>query len=202
MILRCATSNPGKLREFRMAAEHWGFSGMDIEPLEDLKAIPPPDETGETFEANAEAKALYYSRFTPDPVFADDSGLAVDALNGEPGVYSARYAGEGATDAANNALVRERLRGHANRRGRFVCVAALAQQGRLLGVFRGEVEGLILDEERGANGFGYDPMFFYEPFNCTFAELPAGRKMDVSHRGAALRQLLASLTRRSPGDPS
>ncbi len=97
MILRCATSNPGKLREFRMAAAHWGFSDLHIEPLEDLNAIPPPDETGETFEANAEAKALYYSRFTPDPVFADDSGLAVDALNGEPGVYSARYAGEGAT---------------------------------------------------------------------------------------------------------
>ncbi len=79
---------------------------------------------------------------------------------------------------------------------------ALAQQGRLLGVFRGEVEGLILDEERGTSGFGYDPMFFYEPFNCTFAELPAGRKMDVSHRGAALRQLLAAIRRESPRDHS
>jgi XTP/dITP diphosphohydrolase len=190
MKLRCATSNPGKLREFRMAATHWGFSGVEIEPLDGLRDIPPPEENGVTFEENAAAKALYYSGFTADAVFADDSGLSVDALNGEPGVYSARYAGVDATDAANNALVRERLRDQPDRTGRFVCVIALARQGELLGLFRGEVEGTILDEERGPHGFGYDPMFFYPPFACTFGEVEASRKMAVSHRGQALRLML------------
>lgn len=196
MTLRCATSNPGKLREFRMSAAHWGFADVVIEPVENLKAIPAPEEHGATFEENAETKALYYSGFTDDPVFADDSGLAVDALNGEPGVYSARYAGGNATDAENNALVRARLRGHSDRTGRFVCVIAVARRGELLGAFRGEVEGLILDEERGANGFGYDPMFYYPPFGCTFGEVDAARKMDVSHRGQALRRMLEHLAGR------
>lgn len=190
MIIRCATSNPGKLGEFRRAAEHWGYEGIVIEPVDGLASIAPPEENGVTFEDNAAEKAAYYSRYSVDPVFADDSGLVVDALRGEPGVYSARYAGENATDAQNNALVLERLRGHASRTARFVCVIALARRGEVLGLFRGEVEGRILDEERGANGFGYDPMFFYPPFGCTFGEAPAEKKMDVSHRGTALRAML------------
>lgn len=193
MTLRCATSNPGKLRELRMAAGHFGFAEFTIEPLPALSALAPPPETAPTFEGNAEAKAVYYSLATEDPVFADDSGLVVDALDGAPGVYSARYAGEHATDAMNNELLLKRIRPHANRAARFVCVVALAQRGRLLGIFRGEVEGLILDDERGAGGFGYDPLFFYPPFGCTLAEVDADRKMNVSHRGKALLAMLTYL---------
>ncbi len=186
----CATGNPGKLREFHLAAE---VLGIDVEPLEGLKSIPAPEETGATFEENACLKAVYYSRFTTELLFADDSGLAVDALGGEPGVHSARYAGEQANDAANNALLLERLAGKPHRKARFVCVIALAQEGRILGTFRGEVEGEILTERRGTEGFGYDPLFFYPPFGCTFGEVEGPKKFDVSHRGKALRGLLEYL---------
>ncbi len=191
--IRCATSNPGKLREFRMAAEHLGFRDIGILPLDNLKSIAPPEEEGETFEENAIEKALYYSVFCEEPLFADDSGLEVDALGGEPGVYSARYAGPSATDKDNNRLLRERLKDKQDRTARFVCVIALAQQGKLLGTFRGAVEGRIIDEERGRQGFGYDPMFYYEPFGCTFGEAEADRKMGVSHRGEALLAMLKSI---------
>lgn len=191
--IRCATSNPGKLREFRMAAEHLGFLDIEILPLEGLKSIAPPEEEGETFEENAIEKALYYSVFCEEPLFADDSGLEVDALGGEPGVYSARYAGPSATDKDNNRLLRERLKDETDRTARFVCVIALAQRGKLLGTFRGTVEGRIIDEERGPQGFGYDPMFYYEPFGCTFGEAEADRKMGVSHRGEALLSMLKSI---------
>ena len=173
-----------------MAAEHLGFGDIEILPLEDLKSIAPPEEEGETFEENAIDKALYYSVFCEEPVFADDSGLQVDALGGEPGVYSARYAGPSATDKENNRLLRERVKDKADRTARFVCVIALAQRGKLLGTFRGAVEGRIIDEERGPQGFGYDPMFYYEPFGCTFGEAEADRKMGVSHRGEALLAML------------
>lgn len=189
MTLYCATTNPGKLREFRMLAGE----RLRIEPVPDLKQIPAPEETGTTFEANAVEKALYYSRHAPGPVFADDSGLEVDALDGAPGVYSARYAGEGATDAENNALLISRLQGVADRTARFVCVIALAESGRLLGTYRGAVEGRVVDEARGPNGFGYDPHFYYEPFGCTFGEADAERKWSVSHRGQALRAMLAGI---------
>jgi XTP/dITP diphosphohydrolase len=191
--IRCATSNPGKLREFRMAAEHLGFRDIEILPLENLKSISPPEEEGETFEENAIDKALYYSVFCEEPLFADDSGLEVDSLGGEPGVYSARYAGPLATDRDNNRLLLEKVKDKADRTARFVCVIALAQRGALLGTFRGAVEGRIIDEERGARGFGYDPMFYYEPFGCTFGEAEADRKMNVSHRGAALLSMLKSI---------
>ena len=192
MILRCATSNPGKLNEFRMAAEHFGFTSIDIRPLDGLKQIAPPEEDGGTFEENAIEKALYYSVFTDEPLFADDSGLEVDALQGEPGIRSARFAGPGATDKDNNALLLARLTNAADRSARFVCVIALAQRGKLLGTYRGAVEGLILREEHGRGGFGYDPLFFYEPFGCTFSEVDAARKMEVSHRGQALHGMLSA----------
>jgi XTP/dITP diphosphohydrolase len=180
--LYCATSNPGKLREFIQIVG-------DVEPLPDLKDIVPPDETGETFEENAAQKAIYYSRFAGAPVFVDDSGLEVDGLGGAPGVYSARFAGPDATDEANNRLVIEKMRGETNRIARFVCVVALAKQGELIRTFRGEVEGQLLDAPRGSNGFGYDPLFFYPPFGCSFGEVAADRKMQVSHRGRALRAM-------------
>ncbi len=161
----------------------------DVEVLFDLKNIAPPEETGSTFEENAAQKAIYYSRFTDAAVFVDDSGLVVDALDGAPGVYSARYAGPDATDEANNNLVIERMRGRTNRNARFVCVVALASKGELIRTFRGEVEGQLLDAPRGPNGFGYDPLFFYQPFGCSFGEVSAERKMQVSHRGRALRAM-------------
>jgi XTP/dITP diphosphohydrolase len=183
MTLYCATSNKGKLREFRMAAR-----GFEIVPLN--ADIPPVEETGRTFAANAELKAVYYSSHAPGPLFADDSGLEVDALGGAPGVYSARYAGPNATDQDNNRLLLEKLRGVPDRTARFVCLIALAERGRLLATFRGAVEGRIIDEPRGPEGFGYDPLFYYEPFGCTFGEASADRKFDVSHRGQALRAML------------
>jgi XTP/dITP diphosphohydrolase len=181
----CATSNAGKLREFQLALA----GQVDVEPLPGLAGIAPPEETGVTFEANAIEKTLYYSQFCDELVFADDSGLAVDALDGAPGVYSARYAGPGTTDDANNRLLLERMRGVANRAARFVCVIALARRGERLATFRGEVEGTLIEEPRGTSGFGYDPLFFYPPFGCTFGEAPLADKMRVSHRGRALAQL-------------
>jgi XTP/dITP diphosphohydrolase len=186
----CATGNPGKLREFRLAGE---LLGIDVEPLVDLKSIPAPEEKGATFEENAGLKAAYYSRFASGALFADDSGLEVDALSGEPGVRSARFAGTHATDEANNRLLLERLGGERNRAGRFVCVIALADGGEVRQTFRGEVEGEILREARGPGGFGYDPLFYYPPFGCSFGEVDGPKKFEVSHRGKALRELLKYL---------
>jgi len=183
--LYCATTNPGKLREFRLAFQNL----VDVEPLPALASISVCEETGATFEENAIQKALYYSQHCDGPLFVDDSGLEVDALGGAPGVYSARFAGPDATDDANNRLVLERMRGVADRTARFVCVVALAEAGRLIGTFRGEVEGQLTEAPRGPNGFGYDPLFFYPPFGCTFGEVPLERKMGVSHRGRALQAL-------------
>ena len=196
MKIYCATGNPGKLREFRLAGE---LLGIDVEPLADLKSIPAPDEGGATFEENARLKAAYYSGFAPGPLFADDSGLEVDALGGEPGVRSARYAGPEATDEANNGLLLERLADQPNRSGRFVCVIALADAGEVRRTFRGEVEGEILREPRGKGGFGYDPLFYYPPFGCSFGEVDGPRKCDVSHRGKALRALLEYLANSQRG---
>lgn len=197
MTVRCATTNPGKLREFRLAGERHGF---DVQPLDDLRQIPPAPETGETFEENAMQKALYYAAFTPDWLFVDDSGLEVDALGSEPGVYSARYAGEGATDEANNTLLLERLKNHLSRGAQFVCVIALARAGKIETTFRGVVRGEIVDAPRGPNGFGYDPLFLYPPFGCTFGEAPLEEKMKVSHRAQALEALFRFLRSRSQSE--
>jgi XTP/dITP diphosphohydrolase len=185
--LYCATTNQGKLREFRLAAR----GQVEIEPLEGLESLPACVEDGVTFEENAVKKALHYSVYAPGLLFADDSGLEVDALDGAPGVISARFSGPRATDRSNNALLLEKLRGVPNRAARFVCVIAVASQGRLIGAFRGEVEGRIMDQPRGAQGFGYDPLFYYEPYACTFGEVEGDRKFQVSHRGRALRAMLA-----------
>lgn len=193
MRLFCATTNPGKLREFRLAAR----GAVEIAPLPGLQDLPPVRETGATFEANAVQKALYYSAPAPGLLFADDSGLEVDALGGAPGAQSARFAGPEATDEANNRLLLEQLRGVADRAARFVCVIALAEKGRLLATFHAAVEGHIAHEPRGHSGFGYDPLFFYPPFGCTFGQVEAERKFAVSHRGEALRAMLEWLRRKS-----
>jgi XTP/dITP diphosphohydrolase len=187
----CATTNAGKIAEFRLAAS----DEIAIEPLPLLRDIRVCDETGVTFEENAIQKALYYGAHTPGWLFAEDSGLEVDALAGEPGVYSARYAGPNATDDANNALVLQRLGSSPQRTARFVCAIALTHGGRLIETFRGSVEGEILHEPRGIHGFGYDPLFYYPPFGCSFGEAPRERKQTVSHRGAGLRLLTDYLKR-------
>ena len=191
MTVYCATSNPGKLREF----QH-GAPDFDVRTLP--ARIEPPEENGETFEANAILKAEGYGAHVDGFLFADDSGLEVDALGGAPGVHSARYAGENATDAGNNALLLERLRGVANRTARFVCVIALVKDGKLVRTFRGAVEGSIVanipgDTPRGSGGFGYDPLFFHPPFGCTFGEASIEQKMSVSHRAIALEQMFTHL---------
>jgi XTP/dITP diphosphohydrolase len=186
VIIYCATSNPGKLREFQLAAP-------DFELRQLPRPVPPPEETGATFEENAIGKAEYYGGFADGYLFADDSGLEVDALDGAPGVHSARYAGSDATDAANNALLLENIREHADHSARFVCVIALVKDGKLVRTFRGAVEGRILDSARGSGGFGYDPLFYYEPFECTFGEAPIADKMRVSHRAQALEAMFTFL---------
>jgi XTP/dITP diphosphohydrolase len=191
VIAYCATGNPGKLREFRLAA---GQAGIRVETLPGPADMLACEETGATFEANAILKAEYYGRHAQGLLFADDSGLEVDALGGAPGVYSARFAGPDATDVANNQLLLERMRGVRDRAARFVCVIALVAGGRFQHTFRGEVEGAILEEPRGPNGFGYDPLFYYAPFACSFGEAAPERKLTVSHRGAALRDLFHYLS--------
>lgn len=186
MIVYCATSNPGKLREFQKAAPDFDVRALPVQ-------VPPPDETGDTFEANAVEKALAYGQHTTEYLFADDSGLEVDALGGAPGVYSARYAGEDANDADNNALLLERLKGIENRDGRFVCVIALVRGGQLVKTFRGTVEGRIIDQERGPEGFGYDPLFYCGEISCTFGEASIEQKMQVSHRAKALQLMFTYL---------
>ncbi len=189
MRLFCATTNPGKLREFRLALQE----PCPVAPLPGLASIEPPQETGVTFEENAVLKALYYSKHCDGYLFVDDSGLEVDALGGAPGVYSARFAGPNATDAANNQLLLDKMRGITDRTARFVCVVALAESGRLVGTFRGQVEGRLAEAPRGVQGFGYDPLFFYPPFGSTFGEAPLARKMEVSHRAQALGKMRAYL---------
>lgn len=181
-LYACST-NPGKLAEF-------GLVAREVLPLPEIEQIAAPAESGETFEENAVLKAVYYSKFTDEMVLADDSGLEVDALGGAPGVLSARFAGDGATDDENNALLLERLSGYTQRGARFVTVLALAQQGKLLGTSVGTVAGEILREPRGGNGFGYDPLFLYPPLARSFAELTDSEKLAVSARGKAARALL------------
>jgi XTP/dITP diphosphohydrolase len=193
MRIYVCSSNPGKLKDFAVAAEQAGLADVRIEPLPDLREIPPPAETGATFEENAIEKALYYSRLTAELVLADDSGLSVDALNGAPGVLSARYAGPAATDEENNNLLLRDLGATAHREARFICVLALAKQGTVITTQRGLVEGRILLSPRGKNGFGYDPLFFYAPFSRSFGELSPTEKFAVSHRGNAVRALFGNL---------
>jgi len=197
--LQCATGNAGKLREFRLAA---GLAPVEIELLPGYREIPPCVENGRTFEENAGIKALHYGRYAGGLLFADDSGLEVDALQGAPGVFSARFSlldppAPGpplAVDQANNRLLLEKLRGVERRGARFVCAIALAHDGQLRGVWRGAVEGVILEEPCGAGGFGYDPLFYCPQIGCTFGEAGEDQKFAVSHRGKALRAMLEQLT--------
>jgi XTP/dITP diphosphohydrolase len=192
-----ATSNSGKLRDFAGAA---AGHGIEIAGLPNFSSLPLVVEDGLTFEDNARKKAEEYSHHAPaEIVVADDSGLEVDALNGSPGVHSARYGAEqphfadvNTDDESNNARVLRELTNVSpgKRTARFVCVLAAARDGKVLATFRGVAEGIILDAPRGRNGFGYDPLFCFPPIQKTFAELSAEEKARYSHRGAAFRRFL------------
>jgi XTP/dITP diphosphohydrolase len=184
-----ATTNLDKLREIRLI-----LSGLDLEvvALQLYPGIVEPDEHGATFAENARAKALYYAGATGELVVAEDSGLEVDALDGAPGVHSARYGGASAPtypDKFNLIYAGLRSRGRTTSPARFVCALALARAGRILFETRGTVEGTIAPEPRGERGFGYDPIFYYPPYGRTLAEVSAEQKATVSHRGQAFRQL-------------
>lgn len=199
--LLIATSNAGKVREFREmlgAVEGWVGAARGAFEWSDLsrhRAYVPIEETGVTFLENASLKASGYAVQFETWALADDSGLEVDALSGSPGVSSARWAmlhGAGEGDAANNALLVRQLDGIADdrRSARFVCVLALADPGgRIILTARDTVEGRILHSPRGANGFGYDPLFYIEAIGKTTAELSGHEKHAISHRGKALRKM-------------
>ena len=201
MRLFAATTSDGKLRDFRTAAE----AGLaEIDSLPGLGTIPAPEEDGETFRENAVIKAIYYSRFAPgELILADDSGLEVDALNGAPGVRSARYAADAGiidspdandnTDVWNNMVLLQRLAGIAaeQRTGRYRCVLVVARDGEVINEADGAVEGMILEAPRGTGGFGYDPLFYLPELDRTMAEIDLQTKLSLSHRGRALRALLA-----------
>ena len=201
-VLFAATSNPGKLRDFSVAASE---DGICIQPLPGLDAIPAPHEDRPTFAGNARLKAEYYSRHTPHLVLADDSGLEVDALHGDPGVRSARFAADAAwepreaaappltTDQRNNLFLLERMRGLAPRTARYRCVLAVARAGSTLLTAEGTVEGEILEAPRGAGGFGYDPLFWLHERKRSMAEISLQEKHTLSHRGRAFRALLPQL---------
>lgn len=192
-----ASSNPGKLRELQALAEN---SEINAELLPKFRELPAAREDHASFALNALEKTLYYSRFTDQLVVADDSGLAVDALDGAPGVRSARYAGPSATDEDNNRRLLAELRGvpEEKRTARYLCVLALARQNRLLALFSDSCEGLILAEYRGRGGFGYDPLFYFPPLEKTLAEVSEAEKNLHSHRGKAFRKLLSYLKEHNP----
>ena len=184
-----ATSNPGKLREYRELA---AGTTLEIEPLPNFRDFPAFDESAPTFAENSAGKALNYSRFTSEIVLADDSGLVVPALGGAPGVLSARYAGPNATgaDCVRKLLGEMAKKAGDERRARFVCVITIARHGRAVGIVSDRAEGIIASEPRGSGGFGYDPIFCFPDGLRTYAEASAGEKNLASHRGRAFRRLM------------
>jgi XTP/dITP diphosphohydrolase len=183
-----ASRNRGKIEEFKSLLS--GFP-IDIKSLNDFGPIPEPVEDGNTFEDNAYKKAHFTARVLGFPALADDSGLTVAALGGQPGVFSARYAGEGAGDEANIRKLLAAMEGVSDRKAAFECVIAIAVPRGPALIYEGNCEGEIAWEPRGENGFGYDPVFFYQPLGKTFAELSRKEKNLVSHRGKAVADLLA-----------
>jgi XTP/dITP diphosphohydrolase len=189
-MLVLATKNAGKSREIRSFLE--GFP-LEIRDLNDFGPIPEVVEDGATFEENAYKKAFSTARMLGFPALADDSGLEVEALEGAPGVHSARYAGPRATDEENNAKLLGNLLGQANRKARFTCILSLAVPSGPALTYESHCEGTITDQPRGTSGFGYDPLFFYPPMGKTFGEMTLEEKSQVSHRGKALNELKREL---------
>lgn len=185
-ILIIASRNPGKTDEIRALLE--GFP-VSVRNLNDFGPIPEVEEDGLTFDENAYKKAYYTARMLGFAALADDSGLVVPALGGDPGVHSARYAGPQATDAERCAKLLAALDGRPDRRAAFECVISLAVPSGPALTYEGRCEGLIAPQPAGANGFGYDPIFYYPPLQKTFAEMSREEKGRVSHRGRALQEL-------------
>lgn len=190
-MLVVATTNRNKVREIQALLE-----GVDVNlvSLDRWRDVPPPEETGRTFEDNARLKALYYAQATGELVVAEDSGLEIDALGGAPGVESARYGGD--IDYPQKfALIEQALAAarSSDRRARFACAVSLARGRDILFETRGTVEGRIAPAPQGRGGFGYDPIFFYPPYGCTFGDATPGQKAAVSHRGVAFRAVKAFL---------
>jgi XTP/dITP diphosphohydrolase len=186
--LLLASQNPGKLSEMRTLVA--GLPFHVIGPRE-VGITEAPEETGRTFLENAILKARHYARRSGLLAVADDSGISVDALDGGPGLYSSRFGGEGASDHDRNRLLLEKLRGvpREKRGARFTSAVAVAWGGDVLFDAQETVDGFIAEEPRGPHGFGYDPLFFYPPFGCTFGEAAPADKDRVSHRGKAFARL-------------
>jgi len=188
-----ASSNQGKLAEFIALANHPSpqDTSLELALLPNFASLPAFDETAPTFAENATGKALHYSQFTKSPVLADDSGLVVPALNGAPGVRSARYAGPNATSTQRNEKLLDAMRNLSGdqRRAHFICVLAIALQGHAIAIISARADGEILAAPSGQHGFGYDPIFHIPALNKSFAEFPADQKNQLSHRGKAFRRL-------------
>lgn len=186
-----ASSNQGKLREYRALAEPAGAS-VELAIVPHFDSLPVFEEIWPSFAENAAGKALHYSRFAEGLVIADDSGLVVPSLGGAPGVHSARYAGPDASDAERIRKLLGELRGKKGeeRRARFVCVVAVAESRKVHGLFSASAEGILLEEPSGQDGFGYDPIFFFPALGKTYAEISRQEKNAHSHRGKAFRKAL------------
>ena len=184
-----ATSNKHKVAEFKLI---FGELGIEVEGLPEGKFFSTPEEDGTTFEENADKKALHYSKELEDYVLADDSGLCVEGLQGEPGIFSSRYAGPKAKDGDNIRKLLEKmspLQDRAARKAFFFCSLSLARKGIIIKRTWGKVSGSILKETLGVGGFGYDPIFYYKPLKATFAEIPDSGKNKISHRARASRKM-------------
>ena len=191
-----ASSNPGKLTEYCILAEAASPSvSVELELLPEFASLPAFEENAPTFAENAAGKALHYSRSVDELVFADDSGLVVPALGGEPGVHSARYAGVNAENSKRIEKLLSEMCGKTGgaRAAHFVCAIAIARKGRALAVVSDRVNGEILESPRGEAGFGYDPVFYFPALKKTFADLSTEEKNQHSHRGKAFHRLLAAL---------
>ena len=195
MDLLVATTNEGKLREIEAILDGIPYR---LRTLKEFPGIEEPEETGETFEANARLKAVYYAAATGMLTAADDSGLEIDALGGAPGVHSARWHGTNYDDKFKKIRELLAMQGLETSPARFVCCVALADGGRILHETRGTVEGRIADTVAGTNGFGYDPIFFYPPLGLTLAQLDRDQKSAVSHRGKAFAALRSYLRQPQP----
>ncbi|OFI06251.1 Non-canonical purine NTP pyrophosphatase [Clostridium acetireducens DSM 10703] len=193
-----ASNNKGKIKEIKNILSKLP---LDVVSLEDMGVKSSVEEDGETFEENAFKKALeiYKILGSKHMVLADDSGLMVDVLNGAPGVYSARFAGEHGNDKKNNEKLLKMLESKENRKAKFVCSMVLIYRNKVIKV-NGEVEGNIIKETRGANGFGYDPLFYIPEYNMTFAEMDSSIKNNISHRAKALNKILKEITKLIQGE--
>jgi XTP/dITP diphosphohydrolase len=186
ITLVIATRNPNKTAEIKdLLAGHL----LQIKSLDDFGPIPSVEEDGDTFDDNAYKKSSFAAKVLGMPALADDSGLVVEALDGAPGVFSARYAGASATDEQRYRKLLAEMKGKTNRKAAFACVISIAVPGGPALTYEARCEGLIAEKPAGQNGFGYDPIFYYPPLNKTFAQLTREEKSRVSHRGKALREL-------------